>query len=141
MAGGGWLHNSDTGDVAAVTFLVTGDAAPGSRALSAGVGVRLAVLEGEGSQQAGYGLGVGGVVRYVIPRYERFSVAGAAYWAPAILSGGDADEYLDTTVRLGYSVTRQAEVYLGARYVKADYQDGQTNLFDTGLDAGFALRF
>ena len=41
----------------------------------------------------------------------------------------------------GYSVTRQADVYLGARYVRADYDNRPSTFFDTGLDLGFNLRF
>jgi hypothetical protein len=138
---GGWLHDGDKGDVAHAGFLVTGDASPGGQKLTAGVGIRLAYLDGEGSQREGYALGVGGLVRWVIPRYDRFAVSGEGYWAPDVLSGGDATEYLDGTVRLGFSVTRQAEVYLGARYTRADYGSRPDVLFDTGLHAGFNLRF
>ena len=138
---GGWLHDGDKGDVAHAGFLVTGDASPNGQKLTAGVGVRLAYLDGEGSQREGYALGIGGQVRWVIPRYDRFAVSGEGYWAPDVLSGGDARQYLDGTVRLGYSVTRQAEVYVGARYTRADYEDGPDVLFDTGLHAGFNLRF
>lgn len=138
---GGWLHDGDKGDVAHAGLLVTGAASPASQKLTAGVGVRLAYLDGEGSQREGYALGVGGLVRWVIPRYDRFAVSGEGYWAPDVLSGGDATEYLDGTVRLGFSVTRQAEVYVGARYTRADYDNRPEVHFDTGLHAGFNLRF
>jgi hypothetical protein len=68
-------------------------------------------------------------------------VTGELYFAPDILTGGDAEEYVDGTVRVGYSVTRQADVYLGARYVSADYDDRPSIKFDTGLHAGLTLRF
>jgi len=138
---GGWLHDTDEGDVAHAGFLVTGDAAPGGQKVTAGIGVRLAYLGGDGSQRDGYALGVGGSLRWVVPRYDRFAVSGEWYWAPDILSGGDAEKYVDGTVRVGYSVTRQAEVYLGARYTGADYKDRPSILFDTGMHAGFNLRF
>jgi hypothetical protein len=76
-----------------------------------------------------------------VPRYNRFAVSGELYWAPDLLTGGDADEYVDGTVRVGYSVTRQADVYVGARYVSADYDNRPSIKFDTGLHAGFNLRF
>ncbi len=138
---GGWLHDADKGDVAHAGFLVTGDASSGGQNLTAGVGVRLAYLDAEGSQREGYALGIGGQARWVIPRYDRFAVSGEGYWAPDVLSGGDATRYLDGTVRVGYSVTRQADVYVGARYTRADYDERPDVLFDTGLHAGFNLRF
>lgn len=137
----GWLGDSDEGDVWHGSFLVTGDAAPGGQKLKAGVGVRLAYLDGDGGDREGYALGIGGSLRWAIPRYDRFAVYGEYYWAPEILSGGDAEKYVDGTIRLGYSVTKQAEVYVGARYTGADYDDEPSILFDTGMHLGFELRF
>ena len=50
-------------------------------------------------------------------------------------------ELVDGTVRLNYSITRQAEVFVGARYTGADFDDEPSILFDTGLHAGLNLRF
>jgi hypothetical protein len=138
---GGVLHNSDAGSVISAGLLVTGDVAPAGEKLTGGLGGRLAYLDGDGSQRDGYALGLGGSVRWVVPRYERFALSAEGYWAPEVLCGGDAEEYLDGTVRFGYSVTRQADVYLGARYVRADYDDRPSTLFDTGMNIGFNLRF
>ena len=137
----GWLHDGDEGDLAHAGFLVTGEAAPGSQQITAGIGGRLAYLDADGSHRDGYALGVGGSVRWVLPRYDRFAVYGELYWAPDILSGGDIEEYTDATVRLGYGVTRQAEVYVGARHTCADSKDRPSMCFDTGMHAGFNLRF
>lgn len=137
----GWLTDSDEGDVVHAGLLVVGDVMPGGQKLTGGIGARLAYLDGEGNNREGYALGVGGSVRWVIPRYNRFAVYGEYYWAPDILSGGDAEEYVDGTIRLGYSITRQAEIYLGARYTGAEYDDRPEILFDTGMHAGFELRF
>ncbi|MEO8445625.1 MAG: YfaZ family outer membrane protein [Gammaproteobacteria bacterium] len=138
---GGWLHDSDEGDLVHAGFLVTGDAAPGNQKVTAGVGARLAFLDADGSGREGYALGVGGSLRWVVPRYDRIAVSGEAYWAPNILSGGDAEGYIDSSIRVGYSVTRKAEVYVGARYAGADFDKRPSMLFDTGLHAGFNLRF
>ena len=138
---GGYLGDSDEGDVVHAGFQVVGDAAPGDQRLQAGIGGRLAYLDGDGSNREGFALGLGGSVRWAVPRYNRFTVSGELYWAPDILAGGDAEEYTDGTVRVGYSVTRQADVYVGARYVSADYENRASIKFDTGLHAGFNLRF
>lgn len=140
---GGWLGDNDSqeGDVVHASLLVTGDVAPVGQKLTGGLGARLAYLDGDGSQREGYALGVGGLLRWAIPRYERFVVSGEYYWAPEILSGGDAEEYMDGTIRLGYSVTRQADIYVGARYTSAEYDDRPEVRFDTGLHLGLELRF
>lgn len=138
---GGVLHNSDSGSVISAGLQVTGDVATAGEKLTGGIGARLAYLDGDGSQRDGYALGLGGSVRWALPRYERFALSAEGYWAPEVLSGGDAEEYLDGTVRFGYSVTRQADVYLGARYVRADYDNRPSTHFDTGMNIGFNLRF
>jgi len=138
---GGVLHNSDAGDVFSAGVLAVGDPLVGQLKLTAGIGGRLAYLDGDGSQRDGYALGLGGSVRWVLPRYDRVALSAEGYWAPEVLCGGDADEYLDGTVRAGFSITRQADVYVGARYVRADYDDRPATHFDTGLNIGFNLRF
>lgn len=138
---GGLLTDSDEGEVFHAGLQVVGDAAQGGQKLTGGLGGRFAYLDGDGSKREGYALGLGGSVRWAVPRYNRFAVTGELYWAPDILTGGDAEEYVDGTVRVGYSVTRQADVYLGARYVSADYDDRPSIKFDTGLHAGLTLRF
>jgi hypothetical protein len=138
---GGWLYDSDEGDVVHAGLQVTGDAGTGNKSLTAGIGARLAYLDGDGSGRSGYALGVGGSLRWVLPGYDRFAVSGEYFWAPDVLSGGDAEKYVDGTVRIGFSVTRQAEVYVGARYTGADYNNRPSILFDTGMHAGFNLRF
>lgn len=138
---GGWLHDTDEGQVIHVGFQVQGDAAPNQQQLTVGIGARLAWLDGDGPKRDGYALGIGGSLRWVVPAYDRFTVSGEYYWAPDLLSGGDAEKYVDATIRVGYSVTRQADVYVGARYTGADYDNRPSILFDTGMHAGFDLRF
>lgn len=138
---GGFLTDSDQGQVLHAGFQVMGEAAPASQKLTAGIGGRLAFLDGDGSSREGYALGLGGSFRWAVPRYNRFVVSGELYWAPDVISGGDAEEYRDGTLRIGYSVTRQADIYIGARYVRADYDDRPSIKFDTGLHAGLNLRF
>jgi hypothetical protein len=77
----------------------------------------------------------------VVPRYDRFSVTGEYYWAPEVLSGGDAEKYVDGTIRMNYSITRQADLFVGARYTGAEFDDRPEILFDTGMHAGLNLRF
>jgi opacity protein-like surface antigen len=138
---GGWLHDSDEGDLIHAGFQITGEASPGGQSLDAGVGVRLAYLDGEGRDRQGYGLGVGGTLRWILPRTTRWALDAEAYFAPDVLTGGDADQYTDATIRLSYAVTDRAGVYLGARYAGADYDDRPSIRFDTGLHLGIRLTF
>jgi hypothetical protein len=44
-------------------------------------------------------------------------------------------------VRVGYSVLRDGDVYLGLRRIQAEYKGSGRFTFDSGLHAGFELRF
>ncbi len=137
----GWLHDSSKGDVVHGDLQVTGEALPARQGLVAGLGGRMAWLKGDGSNQDGFALGLGGSFRWSLPQYNRFSVAGELFWAPDLLSGGDAEDYRDAGIRLAYSVIRQADVFVGARYVRAEYKRRPDVHFDTGMHAGLSLRF
>ena len=93
------------------------------------------------ARRDGYALAVGGTSRWVVPGSARFSVSGDAYLAPEVLSGDDAEEYIDLSVRGGYAITRQADVYVGARYVRAEYERRPDSYFDTGMHLGLNIRF
>jgi hypothetical protein len=137
---GGWLHHQDNGDVAHFGILVVGKASP-KGGVDAGVGARVFYADGDGSNREGYGLAPGVTLTWTLPGYDRVSIAGEAYYAPDILAGGDAEEYIDTSARVAYAVTRQARVYAGVRYVGADFDRAGEPRFDTGLHAGFNVTF
>ena len=136
----GWLHHQDNGDAVHLGLLVTGEtsSAPG---MTGGLGGRVFLLDAEGGDGEGYGVGLGGALRYVLPRYDRFAMEIEGWFAPDVLTGGDAEGYRDLGARLEYSVTRQAGVYVGARYVRGDYEDGGDRYFDTGMNIGIHLQF
>jgi hypothetical protein len=136
----GWLHNTDNGDALHGSLNVVGKLKEGAAPVSGGLGLRLAYTNGDQSSQTGLGLALGGFAKYVFPEFDRVSLRGHAYYAPNILSGGDMDEYQDYAVQLAYNVMREADAYVGLRYVAADYDDSSAN-FSTWLHVGLALRF
>jgi YfaZ precursor len=138
---GGVLHHQDNGDVLHLGLLVNGDAGARDASTEAGLGVRLAALDGDGQDREGWAVAIGGQLRYALPQFDRFTLGLSGWYAPDILSGGDAEAYTDVTGRLGYAITRQAEVYVGARYVRGEYEKGPDAYFDTGLHIGIGLRF
>jgi hypothetical protein len=137
----GWLHHQDNGDVIHGSVSLTGKASEGRYPVRGGLGLRLVYTDGDLRDQDGYAAAVGGFFTYVIPRYNRFSLGGHAYFAPEVLSMGDMEEYQDFSLRLNYNLLRDADVYVGARYVRGEYDDVRAARFDTGMHVGFALRF
>lgn len=137
----GWLYNQDKGDVIHASFHLV-DAASGSgTALQAGLGLRLVHTRTDPSTVDGTALALGGFARYTPPSADRFNFGGYGYYAPDVTSFGDQTEYYEIGVRVGYSVLRAADVYLGLRRIEADYKGSGGFTFDSGLHAGFELRF
>ncbi len=137
----GWLQDSDKGTVLHGGLHLTGQIAEGPNPVRGGLGMRLVYTNGDRSKQDGFGLGVGGFFKYNFPRYDRFFVAGHAYYAPSVLSVGELDSYADLDLRAGYNVMRNADAYIGVRHVKGDYDDAPDVKYDSGLHVGLALRF
>ncbi len=137
----GWLHHTDNGDALHASLHVVGKLKEGAAPISGGVGLRLAYTNGDDSNQTGYGLALGGFARYVFPNYDRLSLRGHAYYAPSILSGNDMDEYQDYALQLVYNVLREADAYVGLRYVSADYEEASSANYSTWLHVGMAFRF
>ena len=137
----GWLHHTDNGDAIHGSLHVVGKLKEGAAPVSGGLGLRLAYTNGEQSNQTGAALALGGFGRYVFPNYDRLSVRAHAYYAPSILSGSDMDEYQDYAVQFAYNVLKEADAYIGLRYVSADYDDAGSANFSTWLHAGVAFRF
>ena len=139
----GWLHHQDTGDVAHVGLHLVDFAASGPGAPEVGIGGKLFYIDGETSPSSSQGgaLGLGGFFRYNFPDADRFGVVGSLYFAPDVVAFGDAEGYLEATLGFSYDVLRDADLYLGARYVKAKFENQPDLTIDTGLHVGIRLNF
>ncbi len=138
---GGWLHHQDNGDAIHAGLQLVNQANLGPNPVIAGVGGRVVYTDGDRSSQDGFALAVGGSLRYTLPRYNRFSLEGEVFFAPDVLSTGDMEQYREGAVRVAYSITQQARVYVGARYLRGDYDDVADVRFDTGMHLGVHLQF
>jgi hypothetical protein len=139
---GSWFHHEDRGDVAGAGLHVTGAAAGGRSPVMAGLGGRFLWVDSDtGARDDGFAIPLGGFVQYTFPQYNRFSVGGSAYYAPGVLSFGDADKYWEANAWAGYSVLRQGQLYLGVRRIEAGFEDSADVSFDTGFHVGLRLDF
>jgi hypothetical protein len=137
---GGWMYHSDNGSVVHVGLNLS-DVASNTKELVAGLGGRLAYQDGEASGQSGFAVPIGGFLYFTPQKYNRITFGVAAYFAPDVLSTGDSTKYQDYTLRLAYNVMRQADIYVGARYVKGEYKNAPDVYYDTGMHIGFTLKF
>ena len=139
---GSLLHHQDNGNVLGVAGYLTGAAAGGNAPLEAGLGLKLSWIDHDrGLEEDGGALAIGGFLRYTLPEYDRFAVGGGLYYAPDVLSFGDVQDHLELSGWASYSVIRQAELYLGWRSVKTDFDDEGEVTLDTGFHLGLRARF
>ena len=138
----GWLYNSDDGDVLHGGIHLVDLASSGRDKLEAGIGGRFVYTNGDLSKQSGFAVPIGGFVRFTPQAMNRLSLGGSLYFAPNILSLGDVKQYQEYTIRVSYNVLRQADLYVGARYVRGDYKKSVPDAYyDTGMNIGMTLRF
>ena len=137
----GWLHHSDNGDVFHIGAHLSGQASAREDEVTAGLGVRLVYTDGDINDQDGAALPIGGYVNFTPQRYDRFSLRGHAYFSPDVLSFGDSEQYEEYGVRASYNLMRDADIFVGARYINGEYKTAPDAKFDTGMHVGISLRF
>ncbi|MEL7539098.1 MAG: YfaZ family outer membrane protein [Pseudomonadota bacterium] len=109
--------------------------------LTAGLGGRLVYLSPDDIDDDEFALAVGGFVKYVFPNANRFSVGAHLYYAPDVLGFGDLEEFVELGARASYNVLRDADIYIGARYIRAETDQGPEVTLDNGLLIGVRFRF
>ncbi len=139
----GWLHHQETGDVAHVGLHLVDFAASGPAAPEVGIGGKLFYVDGETlpSSSSGGALGLGGFFRYQLPQADRFGIRGHVYFAPDVVAFGDLQRYMEFGVGISYDVLRDADIYVGVRYVNAEFENQPDLTIDTGLHIGLRLNF
>ena len=138
---GGWLYHSDNGNALHLGLTLSGFASEGANPVRGGLGGRVAYVDGDLPDQSGFALGVGGFLSYTLAKFNRITLTGAAYFAPDIATISDLEKYQDYTAKVGYQFLREADIYLGVRYVKGNFDTAPDVLFDNGMHIGFNLKF
>jgi hypothetical protein len=107
------LHHSDDGELVGAGIHAVDTRDDIEKAII-GVGAKGFGFNTE--DNSGFGVGVGGFGRYTLPFNRDLSVAAYAYYAPAVVSFGDAENMFISDWRLQFAVIRNARVYAGYRY-------------------------
>jgi hypothetical protein len=116
---GSWLHHQDKGDTASAGAYLTGAASPGTSPLRAALGLRY----------------------YYVDYLDRVSIGGDLFYAPSVLSFGDSDSFYEIGGRVGYEVIRDADLYLGWRRMKSDFDEDGDVMVDNGFHIGIRATF
>lgn len=132
-------NGGPTRSLITATVRSVGDAGVARHQVDAALGVRAFWLNGGGFDAQA--LGVGGALTARLDGMDRLVFSSYAYYAPQIISFGDADAFLEWGGDVAYQVLRTGEVYLGYRQVKVDPKQGADVTVDTGFHLGMRFGF
>jgi len=136
----GFMHHSDRADVADAGFDLVGNASPVGSPLIFGVGGKFFYVAPNhiGNGEA---LAVGAHFRYTWPYFNRFAIGGELYYAPSIVSFQNVARFLQGRVTANYQILRNADAYVGYRYITVAFGNAPNRTLDSSVIAGLSLTF
>jgi YfaZ precursor len=137
--GAGYTYHEGSRHIGNIDFHAQGRTAVGNLPTTAGLGLR--ALAWEDDRLDGGAVGLGGFATLNIPEAPGLSFTGALHYAPSILSFGDSEDLTSLELRANYRVIRNAELFVGYRYLSTDFERGGDLDLDEGLMAGMKLFF
>ena len=133
------LHHTDDGDMVGAGVHVVNVREPNSP-LYLGVGAK--VFGFTTDDYDGGALSLGGLFRYTLPMNPDVSLAGYAYYAPNVVSFGDAENLFNSDWRVQYAIIPNARIYTGYRYNSISIEDVDDNYeFADTFHVGLTLDF
>lgn len=137
----GYTYHDDKRHLINVDFHAKGQTALGNLPTTAGIGIQ--ALAWDDDLFDGGAAGIGGFAHINFPEMPGLSFRGAAHFAPKILSFGDAESMLSLESSINYRVIRNADAFLGYRFIEADLDNKRSsNLkLDKGIMAGMRIFF
>jgi hypothetical protein len=113
-----FIYNDDNNVIGGAGLLVANDEmkVPG---LTIGIGVKAvaSTIKAQPSRYNSSAIALGAQVRYELPAERRVAFAGEFYYAPDIITFGDAKQYQQFGARAEFSVSPQVQVYAGYRKI------------------------
>ncbi|MGZ8256593.1 MAG: YfaZ family outer membrane protein [Gallionella sp.] len=137
----GGIYSQPNNVMADIGILVKDDIGGNAPGVSAGVGIKALAARLTPIKLSASALAIGGMARYSPPAARRFGIAGELYLSPNIITFGQADRYLETTVRAEYEMIPQAQVYLAYRKMEFNLKNIGNQTFDQGFNVGVKLSF
>ena len=136
----GLLSNSDKDNwVASAGLLTLGETQPPGTRIEVGLGGK--VYLASASNQDVLALGLGGQLR-VFPSGGPVGVAGYVFYAPDVVTSGDAQQFWEAGARVEFeAIQSTASIYLGYRKARAQLDNGLHVTVDSGAYAGVRIHF
>jgi len=130
----GYLYSEPQGSLADIAVHVINDT--GIHHLALG-GQLIGVFADH--RRDGYATALGG--RYRVDLGNQFGISLRGYYAPSVLAFHDLDRYHLLDTRLEYTVMPNADLYLGYRHIKFDFDREPSLTFENGVFVGARFRF
>ncbi|MBV1914341.1 MAG: YfaZ family protein [Pseudomonadales bacterium] len=134
---GSLLHHTDNGDLVSGRFRVEQTLYDVNSDFKAGIGAR--VLYIDATSDSGGALALSGTVRYAFPQNDKIWIAAVIDYAPQVVSFGDLDNFYSGEFSFGYQLIDHANIYIGARYTRTDFEDDNSFIFDRGAVFGISI--
>jgi len=130
-------QNSTSDTIGQIGALVRGESVEAPVIVS--VGIR--AYFGTASSESVGGLAIGGEVSLAPESWNGFGLSGILYFAPSVVSYGEAKGLQDYGLMATFKVTNQAKVNLGYQVMKVDFDTQPTRTVDDGPYIGVSILF
>ena len=134
-----FLYNDQDAYVAETSLLVFDEVGSKIPGLIGGLGGK--IYGTSVSNQEYLVLGIGGMLRYAIPKNKRLILGVDGYYAPPIVSFLDADRFYEVATRFAYELLPQASAYVEYRKFYVETEKGGKGSFEKGFRVGMEINF
>lgn len=137
----GYFIHRRRGDVVDAGLALVANANPGGHAIWVGLGARALYFDASLVHKSASALALAASVNTTWVGYNRVGVGGHVYYAPAVISFGTAQHYLEYEARVEYYLLRHGMVYVAYRHIGLAYAGTPTLTLDSGINVGFRISF
>jgi len=135
----GYLYHEESRNVLNLDFHAQNKSELQGNATHVGVGVRAIGYHEHDTD--GLGLALGGFGEIELQQVPGLSIGGSAHYSPSILTFSDVDNFLWLEAEAAYAVIPNADVLLGYRYIKNDYENGGSKSAESSAFIGLKFQF
>ena len=104
------------------------------------IGMKALGFETENNNDGG-AIAPGGILSFYIPGMPGLYLDTAGFFSPRVLSFGEAEDYLELSVRLTYQIMTAADIYLGYRRIDISLDRIKDITLDDAFHVGTTFRF
>ena len=137
-----YLHHEDDADLFAAGIHVAGKSKASRGKQTTGLGVKLAGFTTDEADLDGGALALGGFIKHTLADANLITLRGDLYYAPDVVAFGDADKYLEFSLRVEYRLMDNANVFAGYRKIDIGIKDSSATAdLDKSAHVGINLLF